>query len=105
MKTSLSSFCHILVAVVILLVSGFATAQVAAQPSFPRPLIAQAQAYVTDTPGNPQNASSFETNRAAYTGSYTAVVGIANRAAYVEVIVIPLLLFILMVGVVRSRRV
>ena len=89
MKTSLSSFCHILVAVVILLVSGFATAQVAAQPSFPRPLIAQAQAYVTDTPGNPQNASSFET----------------NRAAYVEVIVIPLLLFILMVGVVRSRRV
>ena len=52
-------------------------------------LTPQAQAYVTDTPGNPQSASSFET----------------NTAAYVEVIVIPLLLFILMVGVVRSRRV
>ena len=89
MKTSLSSLCRGLVAMVILLVSGFATVQVAAQPSFPQPLIAQTPAYVNNTPGNPQGTPSVET----------------NRAAYVEVIVIPLLLFILMVGAVRSRRV
>ena len=80
-----SSHCRLLVALVVLFFSGF----LAAQP----PVLAQAQAFssVQERGDPPAQRTGYATDM--------------NTAAYVEIIVIPLLLFILMIGVVRRHDV
>lgn len=86
MKTTSPSHCRLLAALAVLSFSGF----VSARPPV-SPILAQAFSSVQER-GEPP----------AQLASYAAEM---NTVAYVEVIVIPLLLFILMVGVVRHHKV
>ncbi|MDB6138753.1 MAG: hypothetical protein JWO94_1825 [Verrucomicrobiaceae bacterium] len=93
MKTLQPTLCCLLVALVVLFSSGFATALVPTTPSHPAPFLAQTQ-VMASAPGNHELPSHRST---------TAIE--ANSMAYLEIIVIPLLLFILMVGVVRKQKI
>jgi len=88
MKPSFSSRCRLLVALAVLFFSGL----VAAQPPV-QPVLAQTQAF-----SSVQERGEPSSQRANYAAEI-------NTAAYVQVIVIPLLLFILMIGVVRRQDV
>ena len=88
MKHTFSSRCRLLVALAVLFFNGF----LAAQPSA-RPMLAQPQVF-----SSAQERSEPSSQRASYVTEM-------NTAAYVQIIVIPLLLFILMIGVVRRQDV
>ncbi len=88
MKLTPSPRCRLFVALAVLFFSGF----LAAQPPA-RPMLAQAAAFSTV-----QERDEPSGQRVSYAADM-------NTAAYMEIIVIPLLLFILMIGVMRRHDV